>query len=211
MFISRNCVTSHRRTCFSTHSCKCLWPSLGFSICGTCHKPPCVCHTDPILHHIRNVLRSLGGWGNKGDKAQEERQEDKTLCPVFLLSPPLCPSGFSLPPCALSCSPPSLVLSCLPSPPGGTKCFFLVSTFREGGAHFGIQKTLSDTKTSLGCKKLFFGIKNFFLGIQNALFSGHKNFWITKIQNITQIARNQKIIVKKSKIEEEQEQNKRFF
>ena len=68
MFISRNLASSLAtwRYIVPSHllldtlvQVSFLWPSLGFSICRTCHKPPCVCHNGPILHHIRSVLRLL--------------------------------------------------------------------------------------------------------------------------------------------------------
>ena len=56
----------------------------------------------------------------------------------------------------------------------GTKCFLGITTFREGGAYFGIQKT-------------FFGIQKTFLGTQKNFFRDSKNFfrdtffWKTKV------------------------------
>ena len=43
---------------------------------------------------------------------------------------------------------------------GCTKCFLGDTTFREGGAYFGIQKLL------FGYKKLFWGYKKTFFGTQ---------------------------------------------
>ena len=52
----------------------------------------------------------------------------------------------------------------------GTKCFFSDTTFRDGGAYFGLQKTfLWIQKNFLGIQKLFSGYK--------ILFSGYKNLF----------------------------------
>ena len=97
------------------------------------------------------------------------------------------------------------------------KSFFGCTTFREGGAYFGMQNFFGiqtffwgikiflryrnfiwdtehfwDTKHFFCDTETFFGIPNAFFGIQN-LFPGNTSFWLTKISKHHTNYKNSKI------------------
>ena len=95
---------------------------------------------------------------------------------------------------------------------GGAKCFFGVTTFREGGAHFGIQIFLGyrffcwDTKTFFGIQKTFFRDTKCCFRV-----SGNESFLLTKIPKHHKKIKNSKKFFKIKQKKKNEKQQKIFL